>query len=118
MCGMRVQGGEITVPKLLFSTFYLSQRPYLVSGSLRDQILYPYPPADVWAGAAPEARAAFDAMPAAHMSEDDRDARLEAVIEAVELDYLLGRCAALHPVVSCLVHFGVHEPLLATAVHS
>lgn len=88
------QGGEITVPSRLFSTFYLSQRPYLVSGSLRDQLLYPHPPAAVWDAAPPAARESFERMPTALMSEDDRDARLEAVIEAVELDYLLGRYAA------------------------
>ena len=47
-CMMRLsfkalQGGEITVPGL-GSMFYLSQRPYLVSGTLRDQLLYPQPP--------------------------------------------------------------------------
>lgn len=83
------------MPSRLFSTFYLSQRPYLVSGSLRDQILYPHPPAAVWAAARPQARAEFEQLPTALMSEDDRDARLEAAIEAVELDYLLGRLELL-----------------------
>lgn len=35
------QGGTVTCPQGK-SIFYLSQRPYLVSGNLRDQVLYPY----------------------------------------------------------------------------
>lgn len=37
------QAGEITTPEK-GKVFYLSQRPYLVTGTLRDQILYPNPP--------------------------------------------------------------------------
>lgn len=53
--------------------------------------MYPHPPSAVWATAPAPARAAFEALPPARMSEDERDARLERVLEAVELDYLLGR---------------------------
>lgn len=56
-------------------------------------MLYPHPPKAVWATAPASARAAFEGLPPARMSEDERDARLERVIEAVELDYLLGRHA-------------------------
>ena len=42
-----LQAGSITVPAQ-GGMFYLSQRPYLVSGSLRDQLLYPQPPRLVW----------------------------------------------------------------------
>ena len=52
------QGGEITLPEKR-ALFYLSQRPYLVAGSLRDQLLYPSPPTDVWAETPPAARARF-----------------------------------------------------------
>lgn len=45
VCGM--QAGSITVPAT-GGMFYLSQRPYLVTGSLRDQLLYPQPPRLVW----------------------------------------------------------------------
>ena len=95
---MCVQGGEIRVPDTPYSTFYLSQRPYLISGSLRDQILYPHPPAAVWEAASPAARRPFDQLPVAHLSEQERDERLETVIEAVELDYLLGRYILLQHV--------------------
>lgn len=44
-----LQAGEIALPPDRGAVFYLSQRPYLVSGTLRDQLLYPLPPAGVWA---------------------------------------------------------------------
>ena len=55
---MTVQGGEVTVPPAA-QLFYLSQRPYLVAGSLRDQLTYPRPPAAVWAASSPSVRQQF-----------------------------------------------------------
>ena len=74
------------------SMFYLSQRPYLVAGSLRDQLLYPFPPANV----ADQIHSrqdgeVFEHLPSCTLSEAEIDSRLEAALEAVELDYLLGR---------------------------
>lgn len=48
-----LQAGEISLPER-GRVFYLSQRPYLVSGTLRDQLLYPFPPAAVWAATQPK----------------------------------------------------------------
>lgn len=50
-----LQAGEISLPEKSH-IFYLSQRPYLVSGTLRDQLLYPHPPAGVWAATQPAAQ--------------------------------------------------------------
>ena len=103
------QGGEITVPGK-GSMFYLSQRPYLVAGSLRDQLLYPWPPQGVMdqshgrahrhphKGTPRSARhhrlsgsRDFSHMAPAVLDADELDRQLEAALEAVELDYLLGR---------------------------
>lgn len=53
-----MQAGEITSPPKQ-ELFYLSQRPYLVVGTLRDQLLYPKPPARVWQGSKPEDKQLF-----------------------------------------------------------
>lgn len=50
-----LQAGEISLPER-GRIFYLSQRPYLVSGSLRDQLMYPFPPAAVWDATQPAAQ--------------------------------------------------------------
>jgi len=47
-----LQAGEICCPPKQ-QLFYLSQRPYLVTGTLRDQLLYPVPPARVWSASKP-----------------------------------------------------------------
>ena len=91
--------GLVHTPLYQVRTVY---RPPSIRGTSGDvvfcdaQILYPHPPAAVWATAKPAARAAFEALPLSRMTEDERDARLEMVIEAVELDYLLGRSRPLH----------------------
>jgi len=89
-----LQGGTITSPPQ-GSVFYLSQRPYLVAGTLRDQLLWPLPPRRVWWSAPPAARAAFHALPRGNEARAESaaslDARLGEAMEAVGLDYLLVR---------------------------
>lgn len=60
VCGcVGLQAGSITVPAE-GRMFYLSQRPYLVSGSLRDQLLYPQPPRLVWQNASKVTKAKYN----------------------------------------------------------
>lgn len=85
-----MQGGEITVTGI-GSIFFLSQRPYLVTGTLRDQLLYPQPPQEVWFKASKARHSAFAHLRGVKMAPDDLESHLESVLEAVELEYLLSR---------------------------
>mmetsp|Transcript_28926 Transcript_28926/g.85644 ORF Transcript_28926/g.85644 Transcript_28926/m.85644 type:complete len:765 (-) Transcript_28926:338-2632(-) len=85
--------GEVTVPEAR-RVFYLSQRPYLVTGTLRDQLLYPFPPRAVWGAAGPCERGAYVQQAGRHPPikiTPELDAELEDCLRAVELDYLLSR---------------------------
>ncbi|KAL6759951.1 ABC transporter transmembrane region 2-domain-containing protein [Haematococcus lacustris] len=85
-----LQAGEITTPHKT-KLFYLAQRPYLVTGTLRDQLLYPFPPRAVWLAATVKERAAFceaaGREPPAEISPE-LDASLRAALAAVDLEYL------------------------------
>ena len=86
-----LQAGTVQLPKKM-DIFYLSQRPYLVSGTLRDQLLYPEAPRSVWTTASASTQQKWKPwMKSLSMGEDDLEERLSACLEAVELDYLLGR---------------------------
>lgn len=87
-----LQAGEVTLPPK-GDLFYLSQRPYLVAGTLRDQLLYPEPPRAVYAAARSErTRARVEPwMKSLGLSEEELEERLSECLEAVELDYLLIR---------------------------
>lgn len=88
-----LQAGEVTYPEKQ-RLFYLSQRPYLVSGTLRDQLLYPYPPRGVWEGASTKERRLFVEAAGQHppvQLSRALDEELERCLKAVELEYLLKR---------------------------
>lgn len=94
-----LQAGEITLPAK-GQLFYLSQRPYLVDGTLRDQLLYPEPPRGVLSTASPASRARVEpwSTSAKYTSEEELDARLHACLEAVELEALAARGRGLDQV--------------------
>lgn len=87
-----LQAGEVSMPEKS-RIFYLSQRPYLVVGSLRDQLLYPHPPAAVWAATEAKAQVQYVATvgstPPCITPELDQD--LAACLDSVDLGYLLQR---------------------------
>ena len=94
-----LQGGTIECPADPDDIFYLSQRPHLVQGTLREQLLYPLPPRGVWRQATPASRVEFGrswtpsprARAIASMAPKQMEERLEAALDAVGLDYLLTR---------------------------
>lgn len=67
-----LQAGEITSPPK-HELFYLSQRPYLVVGTLRDQLLYPKPPARVWEGSMPQDKRHFVSVAGEEPCYHDKD---------------------------------------------
>lgn len=86
-----LQAGQVTLPPK-GELFYLSQRPYLVTGTLRDQLLYPEPPRAVWATASQKGKQRIEPWVKSQLlGEEELEERLCACLEAVELDYLLGR---------------------------
>ncbi|KAG1675038.1 hypothetical protein FOA52_002695 [Chlamydomonas sp. UWO 241] len=88
--------GEIRHPPPK-DVFYLSQRPCLVVGSLRDQLLYPFPPTSVWAASGATARSTYiDACGRTPPMDGSTpcptlDSKLESCLRDVDLEYLLGR---------------------------
>ena len=80
--------GKITRPSHN-KIFFLSQRPYLVSGSLRDQLLYPHPSQKLIAGSS--RRDKDLAKMASKNSPFLRDRDLKDALAKVELGYLLER---------------------------
>lgn len=94
-----LQGGTIECPADPDEVFYLSQKPHLVQGTLRDQLLYPLPPRGVWRQASPADRVSFGrswtpgprARALASLPPKQMEERLEAALDAVGLDYLLAR---------------------------
>ncbi len=79
-----LQAGEVTLPPK-GELFYLSQRPYLVAGTLRDQLLYPEPPRAVYAASKSErSRARVEPwMRSLCMSEEELEDRLRCVCVCV-----------------------------------
>lgn len=87
--------GSIAMPQP-GDVFYLSQRAYMVSGTLRDQVLYPEVPEAAWRAASPAERARLAPWrKSAKTDPQVRDARICACLDAVELGYLVSRPGGL-----------------------
>ena len=69
-----------------------------MSGSLRDQLLYPQPPRDVVNKASEGSHVDFKHLKGMQLGADELDEQLEKALEAVELEYLLARYLL------CLIH--------------
>lgn len=85
-----LQSGTVSRPPRE-EIFYLSQRPYLVRGTLRDQVRYPTPPLSVARAAQGKkwsSSASLSAMK--HMKHPDDDRVLDA-LDATEIGYLVHR---------------------------
>ncbi|GMH39546.1 hypothetical protein BSKO_07444 [Bryopsis sp. KO-2023] len=84
-----ILSGTVTTPGRN-EVFYLSQRPYVVTGTLRDQLLYPDPPKKTWKSAGRDDRRCFaHAKGRAPAAVDE--AHMVQCLQAVELEYLLER---------------------------
>jgi ABC-type uncharacterized transport system fused permease/ATPase subunit len=91
--------GDGAAPRLSpRDVFFLPQKPYLILGSLRQQLLYPVwtgaPPPDV-SGAAPSEAAAAAAVAAAALPPPPDDAALRSALAAVALEALATRPGGL-----------------------
>lgn len=83
-----LQSGMIKKPSV-GKIFYLSQRPYLVRGTLRDQIRYPAPPLNLFI-----VRGGREPMSTLDVCQNENhldDAHMIEVLQATELGYLLQR---------------------------
>jgi hypothetical protein len=75
-----------------------------VTGTLRDQIVYPFPPRAVLASATPQERERFAIVSAGRELPEDLDQQLTAILAKVELEYLLTRGSGWDQVGGGLVH--------------
>lgn len=90
-----LQAGEITSPPK-HELFYLSQRPYLVVGTLRDQMLYPQPPARVWEGSMPQDKRHFVSVAGQEPCYHDMDeGECTETGRRTALVYILTQCVAV-----------------------
>eukprot|EP00210_Caulerpa_lentillifera_P004400 g4198.t1 len=84
-----IQTGSITCPQK-GEILFLSQQAYLVTGTLRDQLLYPDPPRGTWLNTSKEDKRRFTQLRGRGLPPVD-ESRLHQCLHDVELEYLLER---------------------------